>query len=130
MLNTLQQAIYQLINADSTLSGLVTGVHDRPPQQTGYPYITIGQADSSDWSTSTSTGQECRFTVDIWSREGGRKQMDTIIQRLYEILHDGTLTLSGYTLVSMRMMSSQSELGQDGWTYHGSVKFRALIETT
>lgn len=128
MINALQQAIYLALGGDSLLSSLVAGVYDRPAQTTAYPYITVGETLCHDWSTKTSTGTECQLTLDIWSREGGRKETASIAQQVHSLLHDAALPLSGYSLVSLRMVASRIELEKDGWTYHGILTFRAFIE--
>ena len=102
----LQQAIYQTLTADSTLMALITGVFDRPPQGTAFPYVTIGESSGSDWSSKTTTGMEHNFILHIWSREGGRKQTAQIMERLHTLLHQVILTVTGQTMILMRFAAS------------------------
>ena len=39
----LQKAIYGALTGDSALMAMITGVHDHVPQDTAYPYVTIGE---------------------------------------------------------------------------------------
>ena len=125
---SLQQAIYQQLTGDSTLMALVTGVFDRPPQGTAFPYITIGEFTGRDWSTKTTTGMEYVVNLHAWSREGGRKQAAQIMERLHTLLYQASLSVTGQTLVSMRFSGSNILLENDGWTYHGTMQFNALLE--
>ena len=124
----MQQAIYQLLSTDSTLSSLVTGVYDHVPAGTALPYITIGDATSRDWSTKTSSGSQLLFTIHAYSAEGGRKQVTDIMTRVYDLLHQGTLSLTSHTLVAVRFELGDIERERDGEIYHGRVRFRAYTE--
>lgn len=124
----LQKAVFQLLNADSTLMALVQGIHDHVPQSVVFPYISLGEAKSNDWSTKTTTGTEQRITIHVWSREGGRKEAATIMERIHTLLHESSLSVEGQTLISMRFISSTIELEKDGWTYQGSMQLHALLE--
>jgi len=124
----LQQAIYQTLTNDSTLMSLVVGVFDRPVQGTAFPYVTIGESTGSDWSTKTTSGMQQVVTIRIWSREGGRAQAANIMTRIHTLLHQVPLSVTGQTLVSIRFVSSNIKLLNDGWTYQGFISFRALLQ--
>lgn len=126
----LQQEIYQALTGDSTLMTLVTGVYDRVPQDSAYPYVVIGDMAGNDWSSKTTTGMEYLITLHVWSREGGRKETALIMERLHTLLHQSNLTITGQSLVLMQFLSSSLSLENDGWTYHGILRLRALLETT
>ncbi len=119
-----QQAVYDKLNNDSTLSAMVMGVFDRVPEGAAFPYITIGDADSRDWSSMTTYGLECEITLGIYSRGGGRKQPLEIMERLYSLLHEGSLSISGHSLVQSRFERSEVELLSDGLTYRGRMRLR------
>jgi hypothetical protein len=125
-----QQAVYQLLSSDSTLLALVDAVYDRPPQGSPFPYITLGDMAISDWSTKTSTGTEILLTIYIWSRSGGRKETADISDRVYRLLHQASVSVSGQALVQIRYLSSDIQLDDDGITYQGMMRFRSLLEAT
>lgn len=124
----LQSAIYQALTTNTPLMALITGVYDRPPQGTLYPYVTLGQFSGSDWSTKTSTGMEYIVPLHVWSRQGGHKEAATIMESLHTILHQASLTVTGQTLVMIRFSSSDIVLENDGFTYQGVMKFNAYLE--
>lgn len=124
----LQTAIYQALTGDAALMSLVTAVYDRPPQGTGFAYITIGESAGSDWSSKTTGGMEHIIAVHVWSREGGRRQAAVIMERVHTLLHRADVAVSGQTLVMMRFVASEIVLENDGWTYHGVMQFRVLLE--
>ena len=124
----LQQAIYQALTSDSALMSMLTGVFDRPPQGTAFPYVTIGEITGSDWSTKTTSGMQQDITLRIWSREGGRAEAANIMTRLHTLLHQAPLNVTGQALVLIRFASSSIALENDGWTYQGVMKFQAFLE--
>jgi len=124
----LQKTLYQILTGDSTLLAMISGVFDRPIQGTPTPYITLGEASIHDWSSKTTEGAEHQVRIHIWSREGGRKEAAAIMQRVHSLLHQASPTVEGHALVLMRFISSEIGLENDGFTYHGIMQFRALLE--
>lgn len=123
-----QSAIYELLAGDLILAGLITGVYDRPPQATQFPYITLGDFSVTDWSSKTTQGCEHKFVIHVWSRQGGRKESAQLMERIHTLLHEQNLTVEGHTLILMRFLASAITLENDGWTYHGQMQFHALLE--
>ncbi|MDE3017264.1 MAG: DUF3168 domain-containing protein [Pseudomonadota bacterium] len=124
----LQEAVYAALTGDATLMALVSGVFDRPPEGTAFPYVTLGESTGSDWSSAATVGMEHHFTLHVWSREGGRKQSASIMERLHTLLHQANLSITGQTLVMMVFSASEIVLENDGWTYHGKMQFHALLQ--
>ena len=124
----LQSAIYSALTSNSSLMSLITGVYDRPPQGTAYPYVTLGEMAGVDWSTKTTTGMEYTVALHTWSRQGGRKEAAQIMESLHTILHQASLSVTGQTLVMIRFDSSAIHLESDGITYQGIMKFTAFLE--
>lgn len=124
---TLQQSIYQVLIADTTLMSLISGVFDHVPQDTAYPFVTIGEAQIRDWSNVERQGTEQQITLRVWSREAGRKQASGIMERIVTVLNNASLTVSGQTLRHLRFVSSNILLQDDGLTMRGTLVFRALL---
>lgn len=124
----LQTAVFEQLDGDATLGALITGVFDHVPQGTAYPYVTIGDASSEDWSTATSVGAQTRFAIQVFGRSGGRKAMLTIMERIYALLHGESLSLSGHHCIHCRHESSRMEQQADGLTYVGEMQFHLLSE--
>lgn len=106
---------------------LVSGVHDHVPQGSTYPFVTLGEAESRDWSNVEKQGTQQQISLRIWSRESGRKQAAAIMERIVTLLHNASPSVSGQSLVSLRFVSSAIALLDDGATYRGTLIFRALL---
>ncbi|MDP2124787.1 MAG: DUF3168 domain-containing protein, partial [Parvibaculum sp.] len=48
----LQKAVYAALSADTVLAALVAArIYDNPPDDAGFPYLTLGENEMRDWST-------------------------------------------------------------------------------
>jgi Protein of unknown function (DUF3168) len=81
-----------------------------------------------DWSTGTEDGAEHDLTLHVWSRSGGKKQVQEILEAIKSVLHDRPLALPDHHLVNLRYELSEARLDPDGDTFHGIVRYRAMTE--
>lgn len=126
----LQKAVHAALTADAVLVGLLGGpqVFDDVPQQTAFPYVTLGQSTERDWSTATEDGAEHVLTLHVWSKRAGRKETREIMEAVRGALHDRALAVGGHRLVNLRHEFSEARRDADGETYHGIVRYRAVTE--
>jgi Protein of unknown function (DUF3168) len=61
-----QMAAIAALEAHPVLAQRLTGVFDGPPVRAGFPYISIADSLSSDWSTKTVAGREIRLAMTVW----------------------------------------------------------------
>ena len=127
----LQKAIYERLSSDVPLGALIAGrIYDNVPGDAGFPYMTLGEAQVSDWSTGDSEGGEHRLTFHVYSRGGGRAEAKTILGAVNAALHDASLTPENARLVSLRFLDAETRREPDGITWRGTIRFRALTEIT
>ena len=126
----LRAAIHDALVADSPLMSLLGGprVYDEPPRDALFPYVTLGEARVTDWSTGTERGEEHQLTLHAWSRQGGHKQAHLIAGALLQALHDTPLMLSDHRLINLCFSVADVRREADGRTYHALVRFRAVTE--
>jgi hypothetical protein len=126
----LRAAIHDALVADSPLTSLLGGpkVYDEPPSAVVFPYVTLGEARLSDWSTGTERGEEHQLTLHAWSRQGGHKEAHLVTGALLQALHDAPLALSDHRLINLRFSTADVRREADGRTYHALVRFRAVTE--
>jgi hypothetical protein len=67
-------------------------------------------------------------TLHVWSRGRGRKEAQAVIAAARDALHDRQLTLAGHRLVNLRHEYSEARRDNDGETFHGIARFRAVTE--
>ncbi|MCB1526209.1 MAG: DUF3168 domain-containing protein [Hyphomicrobiaceae bacterium] len=126
----LQAAVYQKLRSDAVLVALLGGpkIYDDVPQQTAFPYITFGHSFMRDWSTASDVGHEHVVTLHVWSRAAGKKKVHEIMSTVEDLLHDRPLPLTGFKLVNFRHEYSDARRDNDGQTYHGTLRYRAVTE--
>lgn len=127
---SLQQAIYAAVSTDADLLAILGAprIYDDVPQSATFPYLTLGQSTSRDWSSVGDTAEEHVLTLHVWSRAAGRKQTHEAMAALRTSLHDRVMTLTGHRLVNLRHEFSDARREPDGDTYHGIVRLRAVTE--
>lgn len=127
----LQKAVYATLLADAGVGAVIGDrVYDAAPRDTAFPYVTLGDIATSDWSTGSEAGAEHRVTLHAWSRGRGKAECAAILGAIEAALHDAALTLDGHTLVNLRFLAAEMRRERDGITWHGTARFRAVTEPT
>jgi hypothetical protein len=123
----LASAVYSRLTGDTTLMSIVEGVYDDVPQDTEYPYVVIGEETTINNGSKTLDGQEYTITIHVWSRYRGFKETKQIMERIYTLLHNYALAVTGASLVNLRQEFTSTLMDADGLTRHGIIRFRAAI---
>ncbi len=124
----LQKEIFTKLSTDSTLTAMVSGVYENVPQDSAFPYVAISDMQSADWSTKTTKGAQVIIRVDAFTRERGSKKLLEIMTRVSDLLHQCSLTLTGHTLINLRLLDNDMLKANDGLTYIGASRFRAVTQ--
>ena len=123
----LQKTLYDALTSDSGLSALVTGIFDDVPEGQEYPYVVVGEEAVANIATKTLDANQHTVTVHSYSRSRGRKEVKQIMEEIYRILHDASLTVTGASLINLQNELQTVLLETDGITRHGILRFRAVI---
>ena len=122
----LQSSIYTALNVSAITTTLACGVYDEVVEGNTYPFITLGEETAIDYSTNNLVGAETTINIHIWSRYKGSKQTKQILDKIHDLLHDVSLTVSGVNLINLRFEYSDIMRDPDGITRHGVMRFRAI----
>lgn len=124
----LQEAIYSRLNTDSNLTTtLGAGIYDEVPEGTATPYVSLGYGTSTEYGVKDDDGATYTVTFHIWSEYKGAKECKQIMDRIHDLLHDYSLSVTGFNLVNLRFEFSEILRDPDGITRHGVMRFRAVI---
>ena len=125
----LQKAIYDALANDAGVTALTgTRIYDNPPGDAGFPYLTLGETQVDDWSDDTQTGAEHHLSFYVFSRAGGRAEAKAVLGAVHASLHDVALTLAGHRLINLRFLNAETQQENDGATWRGTIRFRAVTE--
>ena len=124
----LQTTIYTTLSNDNTLTNtLGAGVFDEVVENASYPFVALGEETAIDYSTKDLDGGEFTINIHVWSQYKGAKQTKEIMDRIHDLLHDSSLSVSGFNLANLRFEFSDILRDPDGITRHGVMRFRAII---
>ena len=125
----LQSIIYSTLNGDSTLDGLVgdNKIFDNVPQATTYPYVVIGNESAINRGTKTLDGNDYTMDIDVWSQYRGKKEIKEIMERIYNLLHDATYSVSGANMVLSQIRNVLTLVESDGITRHGVLTLSVIV---
>ena len=122
-----QRALYTKLNGDGVLMGMVIGIHDITPQKTVLPYIVVGDGTTEILPADALNISELTLQLDVWTDASGRKSALTILNRLFAVLHLGTLTLSGFQQVILRCDQAKTTLMEQGVNLRGTISVRVTV---
>jgi len=123
-----QTTIFNALNNDSNLTQtLGASIVDDVPSGTAYPFISIGEARSTDYDTKTEDGGEITVELHFWSQYKGSKEVKQMMDRVHSLLHNSNLSVSGFNLINLRFDYSDILRDPDGITRHGVMRYRAII---
>ena len=129
VLNPLQQSLFSLLNGDATLGALITGVFDNVVDDDALPYVKIGDNSLGEFTSHTADGFSGTVTLDIWGEIGkGRKEVVTIMARLYELLQNTKLIITGFNTVCFYCILNETLVEpDDNRTYHGVQRYNITV---
>jgi hypothetical protein len=127
---SLRAAVHDALTTYAPLAALLGGakIYDEPPREAAFPYVTLGEARVSDFSTGSEPGEEHQLTLHAWSRQGGHREAHLIAGTLLQALDDAPLALADHRLINFRFAVADVRREADGRTYHALVRFRAVTE--
>ena len=123
----LQQALFSALDGDSSLSALITGVHDYVDEDSALPYITIGDVQQTQMGTKTTEGIDASVTIHSWDDvHRGMREIKLIMDAVTTVLHESSLSVTGHTVGVAKFEFSDVFVDPDGKTRHGVQRFRFL----
>ncbi|WP_157747729.1 DUF3168 domain-containing protein [Cohaesibacter sp. ES.047] len=127
---SLEQALFAILKADSTLSSLLGGLrlYDEPRRDSAYPYLTLATSYSRDRSTGTERGEEHRILITVWAGSRDRKLLQDILARLRVILDDPALSLADHHLVLLMIERFDIRADRKNRLSQGILQLRAVTE--
>lgn len=130
----LQIGVYNALNADATLGGLIQGIYDNPTQvadpsdNSAFPFVTLSDFTSVPWDTDTEKGFDADVTIHVWSRAHHSLEAKQIQDAIYDVLHRGTISITNHAFIACDYITQTVERDPDGVTRHGIQEFRIVYE--
>ncbi len=121
----LQKAVYNRLK-----SNLTVPIYDAVPESAVFPYVTIGEDTSVDWSTKLTSGQEVTHTLHVWSQYIGMTEVKDLIDQVIQALTISPLDMSAdkFKAIVHSLDLNETFRDPDGTTRHGVLRFRFKIQ--
>lgn len=126
-----EAAVRAALTADAAMRALVGNparVFEAEPDQPLYPFVTLGQTQSTPKDAAASQALEHALTVHVWARHGGKSEALAVLNAAREALHDRPLAVSGRRLVYLFAVFADVFRAPDQRTTHAVLRLKALTE--
>lgn len=123
----LQQAMYQRAVGDAALGALVSGVFDEVPENQAMPYVSLGTLTSAEADAHNQLGEDIAVIWHVWSAYRGNKQAAQVLAALDALFHRKTLTVAGFTQVSVARDQALTVTDPDPDIRHMTVRYRVWL---
>lgn len=110
----------------SALSALGLRVVDTGKQDALWPYVEVGFIVMNAFDTATENGFDYLARIHTRSRSAGMKEAKEIQGQIYDRLHRGALSVTGYQHILIQRERSEVLTAPDG-SLHGVCEYRGLI---
>lgn len=127
----LRRVIHARLVADSALVALLGGprIHEEAPRAARGLYALFGDVKAEDWSTGTEQGCDQRLEIVVWGAETtSASAMLEAADRICDLLHDASLTLTGHRLINLRHLTCAVERDAKTSLPRTTLGFRAVTE--
>jgi hypothetical protein len=117
----------------NALDGIGLRVYDAAPQAADgastavFPYVEVGAIVMGEFDTNTETGFDFVARIHTRSRSASMKECKDIQGQIYDRLHRGVITVTGYNAITLQREQSFCERVADN-SFHGICEYRGLIE--
>jgi hypothetical protein len=101
-----QSALVAALQAHPVLAEELSAVYDGPPPRAAFPYVSIGDGLSSDWSTKTATGREIRIGLTVWDDGESATRLHQLMGHLEDAVSALPRDLPGWRIASCLFLRS------------------------
>lgn len=123
----LQTKIFDILNNNTDLGDVITGVFDTVPDNQVYPYVVLGNDDIGENDSHTAGGFIGFIQIDVWDQAESSKKTKDIQGKIYDLLHNIDLGLTGFPTVDFRCNLTTIIKENDNRTKHGVMRFNFIL---
>lgn len=106
---------------------MIHALYDQVPERAQFPYAIIGDGAFTPLRTHVPLAGNCSMRIRVYSQKPGRKEVLRILDRIYGLLHLGTLTLVESMTLSLHVTLASSQLLSDQRTIEGVLTVNCLV---
>jgi Protein of unknown function (DUF3168) len=122
----LQAAAVSVLEAHPVLATELAGIYDGPPPRATFPYVSIADAITSDWSTKTELGREIRLALTVWDNNEEASRLSSLITHVEDAIAAMPRDLPGWRIASLVFLRSMV-LRDAAGPWAGLVEYRVRM---
>lgn len=123
----LQTAMYAKLTGSAPLMALVSGVYDEVPEPAPYPFVSFGAITETVDDAHDRQGLEVTAVVHVWSAYPGNGEAADIFAAVDAALDRTTLTVAGFTDVSISHLQHEVIRDPDPDVRHINAQYRVWL---
>ncbi len=105
-LEVLQSALVTAVETHPVLAEELMGVFDGPPSRAAFPYVSINDGATTDWSTKTALGREIRIGLTVWDDGESATRLHQLIGHIEDAVAALPRDLPGWRIASLVFLRS------------------------
>jgi Protein of unknown function (DUF3168) len=102
----LQAAVVAVLEAHPVLATELAGIYDGPLPRSAFPYVSIADGMTSDWSTKTAQGREIRLALTVWDDGEEASRLTDLMAHVEDAIAAIPLDLPGWRIASLVFLRS------------------------
>lgn len=102
----LQVAAVAALSAHPVLTAQLSGIYDGPPQRAAFPYVSVTDGLTSDWSTKTKQGREVRLAFTVWDDGEAATRLSSLMGHVDDAILAMPRDLPGWRIASLVFLRS------------------------
>lgn len=127
----LQKSLFSILSNDSALTTLLGAnkIYDHVPDNSPYPYVKLNVKPMNDRANEDWDGVQIEATVKVWYQATGLGDLKVqqIQKRIDELLNSGSISITGWNVISNRRKMVDIQDEPDGRTKQGIQIFNYLL---
>jgi predicted transcriptional regulator len=128
VMQAVQQALVFKMLGDAVLMDRVDAVYDTVPQRSALPYLYIATIEQESRDQVAQAVWEVRVELEVWTSAEGRKQAMAVLERLQAILHQASLSVSGYSVQEMRVIAARCDVAERQTRVVGTMELLIVVQ--
>ena len=125
-MQVLKTAAISVLEAHPVLATELTGIYDGPPPRAAFPYVSIADGISGDWSTKTAPGREIRLALNVWDDGEQASRLSSLIAHVEDAVAAMPRDLPRWRIASLVFLRSMIVRDAAG-PWAGLVEYRVRM---
>lgn len=123
-----QQALYEVLSIDASLSAIVNGVYSNVPQNQDFPYVQIGSFEANEITQKAREVVKITYDIIAFSQRNSLEEILNITSVVKNILNEPNFTMNDYNLIRIDHIKSDIDSLSDGMTWISKISFEIVVQ--